>query len=286
MRNALLPRPQAKGIKEKRMIEINKITKTFLPGTVNEKKALDCVSLSAQDSEFITVIGSNGAGKTTLFGAISGSFPLDSGRIVLDGKDITSLPEYRRSRFIGRLFQDPMAGTAPGLNVEENLSLVLLQGKKNSNAFSRITGSDRDMFTEKLAALGMGLENRLRQPVGLLSGGQRQALALLLATLYPPKLLLLDEHTAALDPESAGRIMDLTEKIARNSGATCLMITHNIRQALDTGDRTLIMSRGKIVADISGEERRDMGVSGLTELFRRTAGADYASDRILLSDDA
>lgn len=267
------------------MLDIQRISKTFLPGTINEKKALDCVSFSAQDSEFITVIGSNGAGKSTLFGAISGSFPLDAGKILLDGEDITRLPEYRRSRFIGRLFQDPMSGTAPGLTIEENLSLVLLQGKKDATVFSRITVKDRDMLAEKLAELGMGLEDRLKQPVGLLSGGQRQALALLLATLYPPRLLLLDEHTAALDPESALRIMDLTEKIARNSGATCLMITHNIQQALDTGDRTLIMSKGRIVADISGETRRSIGVSGLTELFRKNAGTDYASDRILLTDE-
>lgn len=267
------------------MIDVRNISKTFLPGTVNEKKALDRVSFCAHDNEFITIIGSNGAGKSTLLGAISGSFPIDSGRIVLDGEDITRIPEYKRSRFIGRLFQDPMAGTAPGLTIEENLSLVLLQGRKGAAAFSRISRKDRDLFREKLAELGMGLEDRLKQPVGLLSGGQRQALTLLLATLYPPKLLMLDEHTAALDPESAARIMGLTEKTVRDSSITCLMITHNIQQALDTGDRTLVMSSGRIVADISGEERRNMGVAGLTELFRKTAGADYANDRMLLSED-
>lgn len=267
------------------MLEVRKISKTFLPGTVNEKKALDRVSFSAHDGEFITVIGSNGAGKSTLFGAIAGSFPVDSGKITLDGEDITRMPEYNRSRFFGRLFQDPMAGTAPGLTIEENLSLVLLQGRKGASAFSRIGRGDREMFREKLAELGMGLEDRLKQPVGLLSGGQRQALTLLLATLYPPKLLMLDEHTAALDPESASRIMKLTESIVRDSGITCIMITHNMQQAVDTGDRTFIMSGGRIIADISGEERENMTVEGLTDLFRRSAGGDYANDRILLSED-
>lgn len=267
------------------MLEVVKISKTFLPGTVNERKALDRVSFSAKDGEFITVIGSNGAGKSTLFGAIAGSFPTDSGSIVLDGEDITRMPEYRRSRYFGRLFQDPMAGTAPSLSIEENLSLVLLQGRKGASAFSRIDRTDREMFRDKLAALGMGLEDRLRQPVGLLSGGQRQALTLLLATLYPPRLLMLDEHTAALDPTSASRIMKLTEDIVRDSGITCIMITHNMQQAVETGDRTFIMSGGRIVADISGEERKNMGVSELTELFRRTAGQDYANDRILLAEE-
>ena len=267
------------------MLEVKRISKTFQPGTVNERKALDRVSFTAKDGEFITVIGSNGAGKSTLFGAIAGSFPTDGGRIVLDGEDITKMPEYRRSRYFGRLFQDPMAGTAPGLTIEENLSLVLLQGRKGATAFSRIDRSDREMFREKLAALGMGLEDRLRQPVGLLSGGQRQALTLLLATLYPPKLLMLDEHTAALDPESAARIMKLTDDIVRGEGITCIMITHNMQQAVETGDRTFIMSSGRIVADISGEERENMTVEGLTDLFRRSAGGDYANDRILLSED-
>lgn len=267
------------------MLEVKKISKTFQPGTVNERKALDRVTFTAEDGEFITVIGSNGAGKSTLFGAIAGSFPTDSGRIVLDGEDITKMPEYRRSRYFGRLFQDPMAGTAPGLTIEENLSLVLLQGRKGATAFSRIDRADRELFREKLAALGMGLEDRLRQPVGLLSGGQRQALTLLLATLYPPKLLMLDEHTAALDPESASRIMRLTEETVRGEGITCIMITHNMQQAVDAGDRTFIMSSGRIVADISGEERENMTVEGLTGLFRRTAGRNYANDRMLLAEE-
>jgi len=265
------------------MLEVRNISKTFLPGTVNEKKALDSISFTVGNGEFITVIGSNGAGKSTLFGAIAGSFPVDRGRILLDGRDITGLPEYKRSRFFGRLFQDPMSGTAPGLTIEENLALVYLQGKKGSGHFSRISDGDRDMFRQRLSGLGMGLEDRLDQPVGLLSGGQRQALTLLLATLCPPRLLMLDEHTAALDPASAERIMRLTCDTVSGSGISCIMITHNMQQALEAGSRTFIMSGGRITADISGDERAGMDVAGLTELFRRTAGSEYANDRMLLS---
>ena len=265
------------------MLEVKNISKTFLPGTVNERRALDGISFLLEDGEFVTVIGSNGAGKSTLLSAIAGSFPVDCGSIVLDGDDITDLPEYKRSRMFGRLFQDPVSGTAPGLTVEENLSLVLLQGRKGAVALSRITRADREMLRQRLASLGMGLEDRLEQPVGLLSGGQRQALTLLLATLYTPKLLMLDEHTAALDPASAERVMDITQKTVSESGISCIMVTHNMKQALDYGNRTFIMNAGRIVADISGGERRAMSVSDLTELFRRSAGEGYASDRILLS---
>ncbi|MBQ8995348.1 MAG: ATP-binding cassette domain-containing protein [Oscillospiraceae bacterium] len=264
------------------MLEIRDLSVTFLKGTVNERKALDRISFTVEDGEFITVIGSNGAGKSTLFGAIAGSFPIDSGKIFLDGEDITSKPEHKRSRYFGRLFQDPVSGTAPNLTVEENLSLVLLQGKKHATPLSRISKAEREMLKERLSALGMGLEDRLEQPVGLLSGGQRQALTLLLATLYPPKLLLLDEHTAALDPASASRIMALTESIVRENGISCLMITHNMQQALSYGDRTFLMNTGRIVSDLFGEKRRTMSVEGLTEQFQQSVGEEYANDRLLL----
>ena len=255
------------------MLELRNVSKTFLPGTVNERKALESVSFSMDD----------GAGKSTLLSAIAGAFPTDSGQVILDGEDITSVPEYRRSRSIGRLFQDPLSGTAPGLTIEENMALVYLQGKKTANAFSRIGKKEREMFRDRLRSLDLGLEDRLEQPVGLLSGGQRQALTLLLATLYPPKLLMLDEHTAALDPGSAERIMALTKDIVRQNNISCLMVTHNMRQALDTGSRTLIMNAGKIAADISGAERDGMDVGKLTDLFRNTAGTEYANDRMILS---
>lgn len=264
------------------MLEVRNISKTFLPGTVNERKALDRISFALQDGEFVTLIGSNGAGKSTLLGAIAGQFPVDCGRIRLDSEDITALPEHRRSRFIGRLFQDPLSGTSPGLTIEENLALVYLQGKQGKGHFSRIRGEDIKLFRERLSGLGMGLEDRMKQPVGLLSGGQRQALTLLLATLHPPKLLMLDEHTAALDPGSADRVMRLTQDIAKSGGITCLMVTHNMQQALDVGSRTFIMTGGRIAADISGKEREGLTVEGLTEMFRAAAGSEFANDRMLL----
>lgn len=264
------------------MLEVRNISKTFLPGTVNERKALDRISFELRDGEFVTLIGSNGAGKSTLLGAIAGQFPVDCGRIRLDGEDITALPEHRRSRFIGRLFQDPLSGASPGLTIEENLALVYLQGKQGKGHFSRIRGEDIKLFRERLSGLGMGLEDRMKQPVGLLSGGQRQALTLLLATLHPPKLLMLDEHTAALDPGSADRVMRLTQDIAKSGGITCLMVTHNMQQALDVGSRTFIMAGGRIAADISGKEREGLTVEGLTERFRAAAGSEFANDRMLL----
>ena len=261
------------------VLQVKNISKSF-----DDEKIIENISLELHEGEIVSLLGVSGGGKTTLFNIISGLLTPDEGKVYLDGEDITRMPEYKRSRYFGRLFQDPMAGTAPGLTIEENLSLVLLQGREGAGAFSRISRQDREMFREKLSALGMGLEDRLKQPVGLLSGGQRQALALLLATLYPPKLLMLDEHTAALDPASAARIMALTENIVRGSGITCLMITHNMQQAIETGDRTVIMSGGRIVSDISGDQRRGMSVSDLTEMFRLAAGAEYANDRMLFSE--
>ena len=266
------------------MLELNQISKTFNPGTVNEKKALEKVSLSLKDGDFVTIVGSNGAGKSTLFNAIAGVFYVDEGSVVLAGEDITFKPEYKRSREMGRLFQDPMRGTAPHMTIEENLALAYLRTAKHQNAFfSRTTRAEKKIFRDQLALLDMGLEDRMRQPVGLLSGGQRQALTLLMSTLVPPKLLLLDEHTAALDPATAEKVLNITREVVARHKITTLMITHNMKNALEMGNRTLMMDGGSIVLDIQGEERAGMTVSGLLERFRAGAGKNLDNDRILLS---
>ena len=261
------------------MLDLQNISKTFNPGTVNEKKALDGVSLHLKKGEFVTIVGSNGAGKSTLFHAIAGGFFVDSGSVVVDGQDITYLPEHKRAKHIGRLFQDPMKGTAPHMTIEENLALAAGKG----GWFSVLTKQDRECFRERLALLEMGLEDRMRQPVGLLSGVQRQALTLLMATMVPPWLLLLDEHTAALDPATAEKVLALTREIVAHQGITCLMVTHNMKHALEMGDRTLMMDSGRIVLDLSGEERKGLTVEDLLSRFRAGAGKDLDNDRILLS---
>ena len=266
------------------MLTLTNVSKTFNPGTVNEKKALENLSLHLEPGDFVTIIGGNGAGKSTLFNAIAGSFFVDRGRILLDGDDMTFRPEYKRSRYVGRLFQDPLKGTALHMTIEENMALAYLRTAKASSAFSTITKKDRDYFAQRLAALGLGLEDRLKQPVGLLSGGQRQALTLLMATLVTPKLLLLDEHTAALDPGTAEKVLELTRKIVSENKITCLMITHNISSALELGNRTIMMDGGKIVLDISGEERAHTTVDGLLEKFRTKTNKMLDNDRILLSE--
>ena len=266
------------------MLEVSHISKTFNAGTVNEKRALSDLSLRLADGEFATIVGSNGAGKSTLFNAIAGVFYVDSGTITLDGRDITFLPSYKRSRRIGHLFQDPLKGTAPNMTIEENLALAYLRAGTAPNAiFSRISRKDKEVFREKLALLDMGLEDRMKQPVGLLSGGQRQALTLLMATLVTPKLLLLDEHTAALDPATAEKVLELTKSIVAEKKITCLMVTHNMHQALELGNRTLMMDSGRIVFDVKGEERSRMTVDDLLEKFRENAGKNLDNDRILLS---
>ena len=266
------------------MLELKNLSKTFNPGTVNEKTALSHLELTVEDGDFITIVGSNGAGKSTLFNAIAGVFYVDEGSIVLAGEDITYKPEYRRSRVMGRLFQDPMRGTAPHMTIEENLALAYLRTAKHQNAFfSRTSKADRALFREQLARLNMGLEDRMRQPVGLLSGGQRQALTLLMATLVPPKVLLLDEHTAALDPGTAEKVLKLTKEIVAEHHITTLMVTHNMHQALGLGNRTLMMDGGSVVLDIRGEERAGMTVDDLLERFRTGAGKELDNDRILLS---
>ena len=262
------------------MLVLDNISKTFNPGTVNEKKALEHVSLTLAAGDFATIVGSNGAGKSTLFNAIAGSFFVDSGAVVVDGRDVTYMPEYKRAKHIGRLFQDPLRGTAPHMTIEENLALAAGSG----GWFSHMSRADRARFRDRLALLDMGLEDRMRQPVGLLSGGQRQALTLLMATMDPPWLLLLDEHTAALDPATAEKVLALTRQIVAEHHITTLMITHNMKNALELGTRTLMMDGGRIVLDVQGEERAGLTVEGLLELFRAGAGHVLDNDRILLSD--
>lgn len=261
------------------MLTLSHVSKTFNPGTVNEKKAMTDLSLHLEPGDFVTIIGSNGAGKSTLFNAIAGSFYTDSGSIFLDGKDITFQPEFRRAKMIGRLFQDPMRGSAPGMTIEENLALAA----GNGGWFSHITRRDKERFREQLALLDMGLEDRMCQPVGLLSGGQRQALTLLMATMVPPKLLLLDEHTAALDPGTADKVLEITKSVVREHKITTLMVTHNMHQALELGNRTLMMDQGRIVFDAAGEERSTLTVDDLLSKFRQGAGKELDNDRILLS---
>ena len=265
------------------MLKLTGVVKTFGPGTVNEKRALDGIDLHLAPGAFATIVGSNGAGKSTLFHAIAGVFFPDQGSVLLGGEDITFKPEHRRSREMGRLFQDPMKGTAPHMTIEENLALSFLRASEGSVPFSRISRKDKEFFREQLALLDMGLEDRMRQPVGLLSGGQRQALTLLMATMVPPQVLLLDEHTAALDPGTADKVLELTRKIIEKNHTTCLMVTHNMHQALELGNRTLMMDDGRIVLDIEGEERKKMTVAGLLDKFRTRAGKELDNDRILLS---
>ena len=277
-------RRAAAGKGERDMLELKQVSKTFNPGTVNEKTALEGVDLRLEPGDFVTIVGSNGAGKSTLFNAVAGDFLIDAGSITLDGADITYQPAYRRSRRIGRLFQDPMRGTAPHMTIEENLALAYLRtAKHQSSFFSRVSKADKALFREQLARLGMGLEDRMRQPVGLLSGGQRQALTLLMATMVPPKLLLLDEHTAALDPGTAEKVLRLTREIVEGERLTCLMITHNMKNALELGNRTLMMDGGRIVLDIGGTERAGLTVEDLLERFRAGVGKGLDNDRILLS---
>ena len=265
------------------MLRLNNVSKTFNPGTVNEKKALCGVSLHLAPGDFVSVIGSNGAGKSTLLNAVAGSFFVDDGSIELGGRNITFVPEHKRSRSIGRLFQDPLKGTAPSMTIEENLALAYLRARENTAPLSRISKKDKAFFREQLSLLGMGLEDRMKQPVGLLSGGQRQALTLLMATMVPPQMLLLDEHTAALDPATAEKVLELTEEVVAREKITCLMVTHNMSQALSLGSRTLMMAEGKIVLDVSGAERAGMTVEDLLARFRAGTGQALDNDRMLLS---
>ena len=266
------------------MLQLKHIEKTFNPGTVNEKRALTDLNLDLKDGDFATIVGSNGAGKSTMFNAITGAFYVDEGQIILDGEDITYKKEYLRSHEIGHLFQDPLRGTAPGMTIEENMALAYLRAKTMRNQyFSRINKADKEKFREQLALLDMGLEDRMKQPVGLFSGGQRQALTLLMATMVTPKILLLDEHTAALDPATAAKVLALTRQIIAERKITALMVTHNMHQALELGNRTLMMDAGSIIFDVSGAEREKLTVDDLLEKFKENAGRQLDNDRILTS---
>ena len=262
------------------MLKIDHISKTFAPGTVNEKKALSDVSLHLAPGDFVTILGSNGAGKSTLFNAIAGTFQPDTGKILVDGADVTRMPDYKRSKFIGRMFQDPLKGTAPNMTIEENLALCYLRASQRRSPFSMVSAAERREFRARLSDLGLGLEDRMDTVVGLLSGGQRQALTLLMATLVTPKLLLLDEHTAALDPATAEKVLELTKKIVAENRITCLMITHNVQSALTLGNRTIMMKDGRIVLELSGDTRKTITTDQLLQAFRQQ-GLD--NDRILFS---
>ena len=264
------------------MLELKDICKTFNPNTITAKVALNHLNLTLNDGDFVTVIGGNGAGKSTMLNAIAGVFQVDSGTITIDGQDVTKLPEHKRAAFLGRVFQDPMMGTAPTMQIEENLALAARRGQPRGLKWG-ITALERADYRELLKTLDLGLEDRLTAKVGLLSGGQRQALTLLMASLKQPKLLLLDEHTAALDPQTAARVMDLTDRLVQENHLTTLMITHNMRDAIRYGNRLLMLHNGRIVLDISGEEKARLTVADLMDMFRKVSGREYDNDRTLLA---
>lgn len=264
------------------MLEIQGVRKTFFPGTVNEKVALSGVDLTLEDGDFVTVIGGNGAGKSTLLNVVSGTLTADSGTVVLDGVDITRMPEYRRAKYLGRVFQDPMMGTAPSMLIEENLALAARRGKRRGLRWG-ISGAERDRYREMLRQLDLGLEDRMSTRVGLLSGGQRQALTLLMASLQQPKLLLLDEHTAALDPRTAAKVLALSDKIVSEHRLTTMMVTHNMKDAIAHGNRLIMMNAGRVVLDIRGEEKARLTVPELLELFNKASGSDGVTDKMLLA---
>ena len=264
------------------MLDVKNIRKTFNPGTVNEKTALDGVSLTLNDGDFVTVIGGNGAGKSTLLNAVAGVWPVDSGSISIGGADVTKLPEHRRAKYIGRVFQDPMMGTAATMQIEENMALAARRGRVRTLR-PGITRDERDHYRETLKILDLGLEDRLTSKVGLLSGGQRQALTLLMAALRKPDLLLLDEHTAALDPKTAAKVLEATERIVQKDRLTTLMITHNMRDAIVHGNRLIMMYEGRVALDISGEDKKRLTVEDLLARFGQATGSDEADDKLLLS---
>ena len=264
------------------MLKIQNIYKTFNAGTINEKTALNNVTLTLNPGDFVTVIGGNGAGKSTLLNAVAGVFPVDEGHILIDNIDVTHMPEHKRAAYIGRVFQDPMLGTAGSMQIEENLALASRRGKMRTLR-GGISAKEREEYKEMLKILDLGLEDRMTSKVGLLSGGQRQALTLLMASLVKPKLLLLDEHTAALDPKTAAKVLETTEKIVHRDNLTTLMITHNMRDAIEHGNRLIMMFEGRVILDISGEEKKYLTVEQLLEQFSRASGSHFASDRALLS---
>ena len=264
------------------MLKIVNVQKTFNRGTINEKKALDGINLQIQEGEFVTVIGGNGAGKSTVLNMIAGVYPIDAGQIILDGEDISRKPEYARAKFLGRVFQDPMKGTAAGMEIQENLALAYRRGKSRTLKWA-IGKSEKTRYKEELKKLDLGLEERLTSKVGLLSGGQRQALTLLMAALQKPKLLLLDEHTAALDPKTAAKVLELTQNIIAEHNLTAMMVTHNMKDAIRLGNRLIMMHEGRIIYDVSGEEKKNLKVQDLLEKFEQASGGEFANDRMMLA---
>ena len=264
------------------MLEIRRISKTFNKGTVNEKCALKNLSLTLNDGDFVTVIGGNGAGKSTLLNAISGTWLVDRGKIILDGVDVTKMPEHKRAAFLGRVFQDPMKGTSPDMEIAENLSIAARRGKRRK-LVPGLPKGERETYKKLLAQLDLGLEDRLSSKVGTLSGGQRQAITLLMASLNSPKLLLLDEHTAALDPKTAAKVLEITDKIVEQNNLTTLMITHNMRDAINHGNRLIMMHEGKVAVDVSGEAKKNLTIEELLNMFEQASGSEFTSDKEILS---
>ena len=264
------------------MLTITNVKKTFNKGTVNEKKALNGINLHLAPGDFVTIIGGNGAGKSTMLNMIAGVYPIDSGKIEIDGVNISREPEYKRAKYIGRVFQDPMRGTAANMEIQENLAMALRRGKSTGPSWG-IKKNENDLYREALAQLDLGLQTRMTSKVGLLSGGQRQALTLLMATLQKPKLLLLDEHTAALDPKTARKVLDLTEKIVDEQNLTALMVTHNMKDAIQIGNRLIMMHEGRIIYDVAGEEKKNLQVEDLLERFEKVSGEEFANDRMMLA---
>ncbi len=264
------------------MLEIKNVYKTFNEGTINEKKVFEGLNLTLEDGDFVTVIGGNGAGKSTMLNLVAGAYPVDEGNIIIDGIDVTRLPEHKRAQYIGRVFQDPRMGTASDMWVEENMSIADSRGHRRGVRWA-IRGKDREKYREQLKMLDLGLEDRLTTKMGLLSGGQRQAITLLMAAMKKPKLLLLDEHTAALDPKTAAKVLEITDKLVSENNLTALMVTHNMRDAIAHGNRIIMMNAGKIVLDIKGEEKKKLTVEALLAEFTKASGAEFANDRALLS---
>lgn len=264
------------------MLEIRNIHKTFNPGTINEKVALNGINWTLNDGDFVTIIGGNGAGKSTLLNMLSGVYYVDEGQILVDGEDVTNLPEHKRAKYFGRVFQDPMTGTAADMQIEENMALAARRGKPRTLRFG-IRKEERERYRELLATLNLGLENRLTAKVGLLSGGQRQAITLLMATMQNPKLLLLDEHTAALDPKTAAKVLEISEKIISENHLTAMMVTHNMKDAITYGNRLIMMHEGQIIYDVSGEEKKNLKVADLLAKFEEVSGGEFANDRMMLS---
>lgn len=267
------------------MLRINNVYKTFNPGTINEKKALSGIDLTLEEGDFVTIIGGNGAGKSTVLNMIAGVYPVDCGQILIDGKDVTKLPEHKRAKYIGRVFQDPMTGTAADMQIVENLAIAARRGKMKSLNFG-VTKKERVEYAELLKTLELGLDSRLTTRVGLLSGGQRQAVTLLMATLKKPKVLLLDEHTAALDPKTAKKVLAITKDIVEKHNLTTIMITHNMKDAIRIGNRLIMMNEGKIIFDVRGEEKQKLTTKDLLDKFRNTSGEEFDNDRVLLSTEA